>query len=163
MGDGNEPNDQGGEDYAHLQGFFGWNDLPNIDKTPRRGYFVEYEDLIDIKPGKDPNRINICAKGNISVAIFSCNNFDATQVDPTTVRFAGAGVKLDKKGNPVIKIQDANDDGLSDMVAKFEIPELVLDSEDAEATLTGMTVGGMEIEGLDAVEVKQQMCVRTLE
>ena len=55
------------------------------------------------------------------------------------------------------------DDGLSDMVAKFEIPELVLDSEDAEATLTGMTVGGMEIEGLDAVEVKQQMCVRTLE
>jgi hypothetical protein len=41
-GDGDEPNDQGGEDHAHLQGSFGWNDLPNISKTPRRGYFIEY-------------------------------------------------------------------------------------------------------------------------
>ena len=35
----------GGEDYAHLQGFFGWNDLPNIERTPRRGYFVEYDTI----------------------------------------------------------------------------------------------------------------------
>ncbi len=40
------------------------------------------------------------------------------------VVFEGADIKVDKKGNPVFKIQDANDDGLSDMVAKFEIPAL---------------------------------------
>ncbi len=42
-----EPNDSmllflGGEDYAHLQGGFKWNDLPNIERTPRHGYFIEY-------------------------------------------------------------------------------------------------------------------------
>ena len=41
-GDNDEPNDYmvlfpGGEDYAHLQGSYGWNDLPNIERTPRRG------------------------------------------------------------------------------------------------------------------------------
>lgn len=46
-GDNDEPNDYkalfpGGEDYAHLQGSYGWNDLPNIERTPRHGYFVEY-------------------------------------------------------------------------------------------------------------------------
>ena len=44
-GDNDEPNDfkvlfPGGEDHAHLQGFFGWNDLPNTERTPRHGYLL---------------------------------------------------------------------------------------------------------------------------
>ena len=81
--------------------------------------------LIDIKPGNDRNNINICAKGVLPVAILSSETFDATEVDPTTVDLEGAGVKLDKKDNPVVKSQEGNDDGWSDMVAKCEIPELV--------------------------------------
>ncbi len=40
---------------------------------------------------------------------------------------------------------------------------MVLDSEDTEATLVGRTAGGEDFEGKDAIQVKQQMCVRTLE
>ena len=74
----------------------------------------------------------------------------------------GAGVKLDKNGDPVFKTKDVNEDGLSDMVVRFEIPDLVLDSV-TEATLRGSTVGGKAFVGKDAIEIKQQMCVRTLE
>jgi hypothetical protein len=68
MGDGNEPNDQGGEDYAHLQGFFGWNDLPNIDKTPRQGYFVEYGS--NFVPIPEPSTLALFATGLAGLAFF---------------------------------------------------------------------------------------------
>ncbi len=55
------------------------------------------------------------------------------------------------------------DDGLTDMVLKFEIPELDLAVGDTEAELTGRTFGGMPIEGTGAVEVEERMCLRTLE
>ena len=61
----------------------------------------------------------------------------------------------------MIKIQDANDDGLLDMVAKFEIPALVdLVSGDTEGELMGSTTGGTAFKGKDALEVKQHMCFR---
>ncbi|MHC4521451.1 MAG: hypothetical protein ACYTAS_22900, partial [Planctomycetota bacterium] len=45
---------------------------------------------IDIKPGSWPNAINQGSNGLIPIAIFSSPEFDATQVDPTTVSLAGA-------------------------------------------------------------------------
>ena len=51
------------------------------------------------------------------------------------------------------------------MILKFEIPDIdmvgVLEPGDTLATLTGMTVDDMEIEGIGAVEVEKVMCVRT--
>lgn len=40
---------------------------------------------IDIKPGSYPNSINLGSNGNVLVAIFSTEDFDATTVDPLTV------------------------------------------------------------------------------
>jgi hypothetical protein len=68
-GDNDEPNDlrvlfPGGEDYTHLQGFFGWNDLPNIERTPRHGYFVEYgSTLTDVAGVPEPSTIANFALG----------------------------------------------------------------------------------------------------
>ena len=45
---------------------------------------------IDIKPGSDPNSINLSAKGVLPVAILGAENFDVTEIDPTTVRLADA-------------------------------------------------------------------------
>ena len=60
-----EPNDAGGEDYAHLQGFFGWNDLPNFSKTPRQGYFVEYGgDVVEVP---EPGTLALFAVGLVSL------------------------------------------------------------------------------------------------
>ena len=120
--------------------------------------------IIDIKPGKAPNKINLCAKGHLSVTIFSSEIFDVpSEVDPDTVQFAGAGVKRDKNGDPMVRSKDVDRDGLTDMILNFEIPDLDLESGDKEAELTGQTFGGPPIQGASAVEVKQQMCVRTLE
>lgn len=45
---------------------------------------------IDIKPGSDSNSVNLNSNGRIAVAILSTDEFDATQVDASTVVFAGA-------------------------------------------------------------------------
>ncbi len=45
---------------------------------------------IDIKPGSDPNSINLKSKGVIPVAILGSAIFDVTYVDVTTLVFAGA-------------------------------------------------------------------------
>jgi hypothetical protein len=120
--------------------------------------------IIDIKPGKAPNKINLCAKGHLSVTVFGSEVLDVhSDVDPETVQFAGAGVKRDKNGDPIIGSKDVDRDGHTDVVLNFEIPDLGLESGDEEAELTGQTFGSTPIQGAIAIEVKQQMCVRTTE
>jgi hypothetical protein len=130
--------------------------------------FVTLPVFIDIEPKDKRNRINICdkGKGNLPVAILSYANwFDATEIDPMTVSLAGAGVRRVGKDKEKAKfdIQDANGDGLPDMIVQIASEELDLDSEDTEAVLIGGTVGGKAFKGKDAVEIQQRMCVRTLD
>ena len=67
-----EPNDfmdlfPGGEDYAHLSvggvGGDGWNDLPNVERTPRSSYFVEYGSDLRLAPAPEPATLVIFAFG----------------------------------------------------------------------------------------------------
>ena len=51
-------------------------------------YWTEVD--IDIKPGSDPNSINLKSKGVVPVAVLTTPDFDAATVDPATVEFAGA-------------------------------------------------------------------------
>jgi hypothetical protein len=46
---------------------------------------------IDIKAGSSQNSINPHSNGNIPVAVFTTESFDATSVDPSTVRFGRTG------------------------------------------------------------------------
>jgi hypothetical protein len=119
---------------------------------------------IDIKPGNEKNNVNICSKAAFPVAILSSETFDAsTEVDPLTISLAGAGVQLDKQGDTAVKKRDVNEDGNTDLVVKIVAQDLQLDSSAIEAELTGQTFDDMPIEGKDAIEIKQQMCVRALE
>jgi len=45
---------------------------------------------IDIKPGSDPNSINIGSKGVVPIALLTTADFDASRVNPATVKFADA-------------------------------------------------------------------------
>jgi uncharacterized membrane protein len=101
---------------------------------------------IDIKPGSYPNGINLESRGVVPVAILTTAEFDASTVDPTTVRFAGA---------PAIKrtMEDVNHDGYLDMLLTFDTQELNVDTDSTEATLTGMTDDGIEIIGTDSVNI----------
>ena len=102
--------------------------------------------IIDIKPGIDPNSINLKSKGVVPVAILTTEDFDAETVDPETVEFAGTG--------PVRwTICDVDDDGDLDMLFHFKTQDLDLDEDSTEATLIGKTFDEIAIEGTDAVNI----------
>jgi hypothetical protein len=107
--------------------------------------------LIDIKPGSTPNCFNNDGNGVIPVAILSSPDFDATQVVPTTVSLNGQVIRVVGKGNTLSHIEDANGDGLDDLVVQIEDEDGIYQEGDTAATLTGETVGGTSIVGTDTI------------
>ena len=108
---------------------------------------------IDIKPGSSPNSINLGSKGSVPVAIFSTLSFDATTIDPTTVTFAEAQVRLRGRGTPMASMEDVNGDGLLDLVVHVETEALQLTETDSQAELLGETFDGVSIVGTDSIRV----------
>ena len=111
--------------------------------------------IIDIKPGSDPNSINPELLGVIPVAILTTStadgdalDFDATQVDATTLAFGPdrAGI-----AHPQGHVVDIDEDGDADLVVHFEIKETGIQCGDTETTLTGATFGAEPIMGTDTV------------
>ena len=112
---------------------------------------VEYV-AIDIKPGEFPNRITISRDPNrievIPVAILTTATFDASTVDPTTVRFG----KTSTEAAPVrAALADADGDGTLDLVLHFRTQDSGLQCGDTSASLTGKTVSGQAIHGSDLI------------
>lgn len=101
---------------------------------------------IDIKPGSYPNSINLKSKGVVPVAVLTTGDFDASTVDPDTVEFAGA--------EPVRwALEDVDDDSDLDLLLHFKTQDLDLTEDSTEATLTGETLDGVQIEGTDTVNI----------
>ena len=116
---------------------------------------------IDIKPGGNPNNINLSSKGVVPVAVLTTNDFDASFIDPTTVEFAGAEVPVRWK------LEDVDGDGDLDMLFHFKTQDLVdLDANSTEATLTaliGATTSSTMTGGTSAGEVIQgtdDVCIK---
>ena len=102
---------------------------------------------IDIKPGSNPNSINLKSRGVVPVAVFTIASFNAGAIDPGTVLFAGA--------KPVrCTLKDVDDDGDMDMLFHFKTQDMEeLKESSTEATLTGTTFGGENIELTDEVRI----------
>jgi hypothetical protein len=113
---------------------------------------------IDIKPGGNPNNINLKSNGVVAVAVLSTEDFDAGTIDPGTVLFAGAVTERST-------LEDVDGDGDLDMLFHFKTEKLELDENSTEATLTGMmtstiasmmtheSADGKEIQGTDKVRI----------
>jgi ELWxxDGT repeat protein len=71
---------------------------------------------IDIKPGDDANTLNLASKGLLTVALFTSNNFDATQAAIGTIVFAGAHVRE-------WQYIDVDGDGRLDLLLSFRVQE----------------------------------------
>jgi hypothetical protein len=106
------------------------------------------EVTIDIQPGSAPNHINPKSNGTIQVAILTTNTFDATTVDPLTVRFGPEGAEVHGKGH----IRDVNHDGEPDLVLHFKTRATGIQCGDTSAALTGETFDGDPIQGSDAIQ-----------
>lgn len=100
---------------------------------------------IDIKPGSYPNSVNPKSKGVIPVAVFGSIDFDATQIDVSTVVFGPAGASPAHDGH----IEDVNADGFMDMVLHFKTRETGIACGDTQASLDGETYDGRPFTGTD--------------
>jgi hypothetical protein len=104
------------------------------------------EIMIDIKPGSNPNSINLNSKGVVPVAVLTTNVFSADAVDPETVTFADAW--------PVRwTMEDVDEDGDMDMLFHFKTQELNLDKNSTDATLMGETTSDEPITATDEIRI----------
>lgn len=104
--------------------------------------------FIDVKPGSNTNPINLKSSGTITVAILTTDDFDATEVDGSTVMFAGAS---ERHGSG--HFVDVDRDGDTDWVGHFRVQETDILPGDTEACLEGLTEDGLPFEGCDSIKV----------
>jgi hypothetical protein len=107
---------------------------------------------VDVRPQGDGNRINPNSSKDTTVAIFSVNGFDATTVDPKTVRFGATGIEA----APVhVAQRDVDGDGDRDMVLRFEIQDTGIRCGDVSAVLTGQISSGPSFIGSSPIRTVQ--------
>ncbi len=116
---------------------------------------------IDVRPNDTANIVNLGPNSNVAVAILTRKDFDANTVDGKTVRFGKVDnpndIPPDQLASDPVggKIEDADKDGLLDLVLHFDTGnnETKLTTADTRACLTGKTLGGQKIFGCDDVTV----------
>ena len=129
---------------------------PGFDVTHFKLDYIEYlfEPLLisislDIKGGAFPNSINPNSKGKIPVAILTTPSFDASTVDPATIRFGATGIET----VPVqFAMEDVDGDGDIDMVLHFVTQDTGIKCGSTSASLTGAIFNGMRFRGSDSLQ-----------
>jgi len=113
---------------------------------------------VDIKPGSDPNSINLGENGVLPVAVLGSADFDVLEIDAETVALGGVAVTTRgpaKAPKLACSYEDANGDGYTDLAAFFSVQELVaigaLTESTTELNLTGNLTDGLPISGMDFV------------
>ena len=106
--------------------------------------------VIDIKPGSDPNCINLGSNGVIPVAILTTDTFDASTVDPLSVTLQDAAVRIKGKSGNAGSLEDVDSDGDLDLVLQV-FNDLNLAEGQSTATLSGNLFDGTPIEGTDSI------------
>ncbi len=115
------------------------------------GCTIEVE--IDVKPGSDPNSINLCSNGVTTVAVFGSPTFDVMKIKASTVEFAGASIKSKNNGVPNYSYKDINFDGHMDFVAHFQVEDLDFNASSTQGVLIGETKCGLSFQGVDSVRI----------
>lgn len=106
---------------------------------------------IDIRPGTLTNSINPRSKGRIAVAILTTPAFDATFVDPETIRFGATGTEA----APVhVVTEDVDGDGDIDLVLHFATQDTGITCGDDTGWLTGAIFEGSKIKGSDSIRTE---------
>lgn len=117
---------------------------------------------INVKPGSDPNAINCGKSGVTPVAVLTTEGFDATNVDPSSLRFgrptevvAGDGARVVHDGGHYedAKPDHGSKDGDVDFVGHFDTRAAGFSKSDEEGWLVGKTLDGEDFVGRDSVKI----------
>jgi len=112
---------------------------------------------IDIKPGSDPNTINLSNKGVIPVAILGSATFDVTSIEVSSLKFGpGKANPVHDLTDPLVyaeHLQDVNLDGFVDLVSHYKTKETGIPPVATTAILLGNLSDGTSIEGIDSVRI----------
>jgi hypothetical protein len=84
----------------------------------------------------------------IPVAVLSDNTFDATTVQPWTVRFGPTGTEA---GPVHTALEDVDSDGDVDLILHFRTQATGIHCATTSGSVTGLTTGGQSIQGSDSV------------
>ena len=123
--------------------------LGAISPAAAQGFSVN----VDIKPRSCPNPCNVNSKGVITVAILGTEDFDVTQVDPTTVRLEDQvaplrwnfeDVSTPAYNDDSYKCTTEGPDGFMDLVLKFKTQEIVeaMDGDVSDGDMIFLTLTG---------------------
>ncbi len=115
--------------------------------------------LIDIKPGSYPNAFNANGNGVIPIAILGSADLDAADIDPSSLSFEGAAVRVKGNGSPQCSLEDVSGplgtpDGYLDLVCQFvdTFTEGWV-AGDTVANVTGNLFDGAPIAGGDSITI----------
>ncbi|MEN8106896.1 MAG: LamG domain-containing protein [Pseudomonadota bacterium] len=116
---------------------------------------------IDIKPGSDPNSINLCSGGSVPVAVLGSDTFNASDIVTDSLRFAEAAIKVvGKKNNELCNYEDVNSDGYTDLVCKYVTTDITAtDGETTSAKVNGELLDGTPFEGTDDINIVKDTCL----
>ena len=132
--------------------YWQWYGYYNLDNYPLMYPYPILDINIDIKPGSDPNSINVKSKGKVPVAILTTDTFYASVVDPMSIMFLGSSPDN-------WAMEDVDEDGDIDMILHFNTKDLDFDlvevvSEDEKyAELTAETLYDYPLTGKDSVRL----------
>jgi hypothetical protein len=157
----------GGWDGSHGATEYVFFDDIKVELLPR-------EVPLDIKPNSCPNPLNIRSKGILPVAILGTEDFDATQIDPASIRLLGIAPirsNLEDVATPFEPFVGREDpygcselgpDGFTDLTLKFKTQEIVKalgevdDGDVLVLELTGECGDGAPIIGEDIVVIMKK-------
>jgi len=111
---------------------------------------------IDVKPGSDPNSVNVNTKGVLPVAILGGPGLDVEEIDISSV--AGVTTSVDFAIDDLwvvaplrCVVEDVNDDGTPDLNCKFSKAELMLDCWTSGIIVSGNLLDGTPFAGSDTI------------
>ena len=103
---------------------------------------------VDVLPGDPANQVFPNKTGELPVAVLSSGEFDASQVDPATLKF-GAGQAM-PAGSPVIS--DVDGQFGVDTTVRFPVADSGILCNDTEVSMSGETYSGEQFIGSDAID-----------
>lgn len=105
---------------------------------------------IDVQPDSDDNAVNVDHMGVVPVAFITNDDFDALQLDVSTIAFGPAGAPI---AHVRAHVEDVDGDGDMDLLAHFRVERAGIGATDQEVCVTAETLAGASYRACDNVTI----------